>query len=365
MDDFTVARKIIHVDMDAFYAAVEQRDQPQYRGKPLIVGGKPDSRGVVATCSYEAREYGIHSAMPSSQAYRLCPQAIFVKPRFDVYREVSATIRTIFASYTDLFEPLSLDEAYLDVTLVQRCQGSATLIATEIKQQILKQTGLTASAGISYNKFLAKLASDINKPDGMFLITPEKGLQFIEQLAVGRFHGIGSATEKKMHALGVKTGKDLKQMPLMLLQQHFGKAGQHYYNIARGQDLRPVNNHRPSKSVGVETTFEEDIADRALIVRRLLGLFNKALLKLKDKQLSASTVTIKVKYHNFVQVTRSRTLPHSINDAAGMDVVFTELLQDTDIERKSVRLLGVTLSSLNRPELARYRQLDLFNLQAD
>lgn len=365
MDNLAALRKIIHVDMDAFYAAVEQRDQPRYRGRPLVVGGQPDSRGVVATCSYEAREYGIHSAMSSSQAYRLCPQAIFVKPRFDVYKEVSATIRAIFADYTNLFEPLSLDEAYLDVSSVQRCQGSATLIAAEIKQQILKQTGLTASAGVSYNKFLAKLASDINKPDGMFLITPEQGPQFIEQLAVGRFHGIGKATEKKMHALGIKTGKDLKQMPLIVLQQHFGKAGLHYYNIARGKDLRPVNNHRPSKSVGVETTFQEDIADKALIVRRLLDLFDKALLKVKAKQLSACTVTIKVKYHNFVQVTRSRTLPHAIKDSAGLDVVFSELLQDTDIERKSVRLLGVTLSSLNPPELARYRQLDLFSPQAD
>jgi DNA polymerase IV len=210
-------RKIIHIDMDAFFAAVEQRDNPQYLNKPVIVGGKPDSRGVVATCSYEARKFGIHSAMPSSQAYRLCPQAIFVKPRFEVYKEASAIIRRIFSEYTELFEPLSLDEAYLDVTDVSRCQGSATLIAREIKQKIRQQTGLIASAGISYNKFLAKIASDMDKPDGLYLITPEQGPEFVEQLAVGKFNGIGKDTEKKMHTLGIKTGNDLKKWFLPLL----------------------------------------------------------------------------------------------------------------------------------------------------
>ncbi|WP_349431806.1 DNA polymerase IV [Methylomarinum sp. Ch1-1] len=354
-------RKIVHIDMDAFFAAVEQRDNPQYRNKPIIVGGKPDARGVVATCSYEARKYGIHSAMPSSQAYRLCPQAIFIKPRFEAYKEASSIIRSIFADYTELFEPLSLDEAYLDVSDVSRCQGSATLIAMDIKQRIQQQTGLTASAGVSYNKFLAKIASDIDKPNGLYLISPDQGPSFVEQLPIGKFHGIGKATEKKMHALGIQTGHDLKKLPLALLLQYFGKSGQHYYNIARGIDPRPVNNHRPSKSVGVETTFQHDLADRDIIMRQLLMLFNKALKKLVGKQLTAHTVTIKIKYQNFVQITRSRTLPTAITDASGLEPIFAELLKDTDIGVKKVRLLGVTLSSLQKPTLQAYRQLDLFN----
>lgn len=354
-------RKIIHIDMDAFFAAVEQRDNPQYRNKPIIVGGRPDARGVVATCSYEARRYGIHSAMASSQAYRLCPQAIFIKPRFEAYREASVTIRAIFTEYTALVEPLSLDEAYLDVSNVSRCQGSATLIAKDIKSQIKRQTGLTASAGVSYNKFLAKIASDINKPDGLYLIEPEQGSSFVEQLPIGRFHGIGKATEKKMLALGIANGKDLKNQSLPVLLQHFGKAGQHYYNIARGIDKRPVNNHRPSKSIGVETTFQEDINDRKIIMQQLLTLFEKTLMKLAGKKMTAHTVTIKIKYQNFVQITRSRTLPQAITDKTGMDVVFAELIKDTEISTKKVRLLGVTLSSLEKPDLQHYRQLDLFN----
>lgn len=354
-------RKIIHIDMDAFYAAVEQRDNPHYRNKPIIVGGKPDSRGVVATCSYEARKFGIHSAMASSQAYRLCPQAIFVKPRFEVYKEASLTIRRIFSEYTDLFEPLSLDEAYLDVTHVSRCQGSATLIAREIKHEIRQQTGLIASAGISYNKFLAKIASDIDKPDGLHLITPEQGPGFIEQLEIGKFHGIGKATEKKMHALDIRTGNDLKKWSLPLLVQHFGKSGQHYYDIARGIDNRLVNNYRPSKSVGVEITFQEDIADRTLILQELHALLDNALTKLAAKQMTAHTLTIKLKYHNFVQITRSRTLSQAITQVDGFDVIFADLLKDTEIGTKKVRLLGVALSSLHTSGLLHYRQLDLFN----
>ncbi|MCX7098972.1 MAG: DNA polymerase IV [Methylococcales bacterium] len=282
-------RKIIHIDMDAFYAAVEQRDNPQYRNKPLVVGGRPDSRGVVATCSYEARKFGIHSAMPASQAYRLCPQAIFVKPRFEVYKDASMAIRRIFSGYTELVEPLSLDEAYLDVTGVARCHGSATLMAKEIKQSVWRQTGLIASAGISYNKFLAKIASDINKPDGLYLITPQQGPGFIEQLAIGKFHGIGKATEKKMHALGIRTGSDLKKWPLPLLAQHFGKSAQYYFNIAQGIDNRAVNNYRPSKSVGVEMTFQEDIGGRETILHQLCLLFDKALARLASKQMTAHT----------------------------------------------------------------------------
>jgi DNA polymerase-4 len=355
------SRKIIHIDMDAFYAAVEQRDNPDYRGKPVVVGGRPDSRGVVATCSYEARKFGIRSAIASSQAYRLCPHAIFVKPRFEVYKDVSAAIRRIFAEYTELFEPLSLDEAYLDVTEVSRCRGSATLIAKEIKERIRQQTGLTASAGVSYNKFLAKIASDLDKPDGLYLITPEQGPEFVEQLPIGKFHGIGRATEKKMHELGIRTGFDLKQWPLPLLAQHFGKAGQYYYDIARGIDNRPVRNFRPSKSVGVETTYQEDLEDPDIILQQLLDLMGKALARLAAKQMTAHTLTVKLKYHNFVQITRSKTLPQAISQVEGFETILADLLKDTEVGAKKVRLLGVALSSLDPAMPLNWRQMDLFD----
>jgi len=354
-------RKIIHIDMDAFFAAVEQRDYPEYRNKAIIVGGQPDSRGVVATCSYEARKFGIHSAMSSAQAYRRCPQAIFVKPRFQAYKDASASIRQIFSEYTALFEPLSLDEAYLDVSESTLHHGSATLIAKAIKQSILQRTGLVASAGVSYNKFLAKIASDMDKPDGLYLITPEQGVQFIEQLTVGKFHGVGKATEKKMHALGIKTGWDLKQQSLIFLTQQFGKAGQHYFNIARAIDLRAVNNHRESKSVGVETTFQQDIKERTEILKQLQLLLRQAIKKVTDKQLTAQTITIKIKYHDFVQLTRSRTLPYTITRSIDSKPVFDSLLKGTDIGQRKVRLLGISLSSLNNPAQRQiYRQLDLF-----
>jgi len=354
-------RKIIHIDMDAFFAAVEQRDNPEYRNKPIIVGGKPDSRGVVATCSYEARQFGIHSAMSSSHAYRLCPQAIFVKPRFEAYKEASNLIRQIFAKYTELYEPLSLDEAYLDVSQNSSHHGSATLIAKDIKKSILSKTGLVASAGISYNKFLAKIASDMDKPDGLYLITPNQGNQFVETLAVGKFHGIGKATEKKMHAFGIKTGGDLKQQSLNFLIQNFGKAGRHYYNISRAIDLRPVNNHRESKSVGVETTFQIDIKDRIEILNHLQQLLKKALKKLNEKELKAQTITIKIKYHDFVQITRSKTLSSMISDITNSEAIFESLLTNTEIGQRKVRLLGVSLSSFNnRTQLLNYRQMDLF-----
>ena len=347
--------------MDAFFAAVEQRDNPQYKNKPLIVGGKPDSRGVVATCSYEARQYGIHSAMPSSKAYRLCPQALFVKPRFEAYKEASMLIRQVFSQYTDLYEPLSLDEAYLDVSDSRSHQGSATLIAKDIKQSILEKTGLVASAGVSYNKFLAKIASDMDKPDGLYLITPEQGSQFVEALAIGKFHGIGKATEKKMHAYGIQTGADLKKQTLAFLNQAFGKAGQHYYHIARAIDHRPVNNHRASKSVGVETTFQVDIKDRQQVLQHLNQLLDKALKKLSDKKLSAQALTIKIKYHDFVQITRSRTLSGIITSSTDVAPIFESLLKNTAVGHRKIRLLGVTLSSLKTDSQQQYfRQLDLF-----
>jgi len=356
-----ISRKIIHIDMDAFFAAVEQRDYPEYQHKPIIVGGKPNSRGVVATCSYEARKFGIHSAMPSSQAYRLCPQAIFVKPRFEAYKEASSAIREIFSEYTDLFEPLSLDEAYLDVSNTSFLRGSATLIAKEIKKTILAKTRLVASAGISYNKFLAKIASDMDKPDGLFLITPEQGRQFVENLAVGKFHGIGKATEKKMHALGIKTGGDLRQRSLVFLLQNFGKSGQYYYHISRANDDRTVNTHRPCKSIGVETTYQVDIHDRQHIMRCLNQLLEKALQKLNDKQLTAQTLTIKIKYQDFVQITRSLTLSNPLSGTIETTSLFDSLLKNTDIGRRKVRLLGVSLSSLTDKAQLKYRQMDLFD----
>ncbi|MCX7086722.1 MAG: DNA polymerase IV [Methylococcales bacterium] len=351
-------RKIIHIDMDAFFAAVEQRDSPQYRNQPIIVGGSPFSRGVVATCSYEARQYGIHSAMPSAHAYRLCPQAIFVKPRFEAYKAASNHIRKIFAAYTELVEPLSLDEAYLDVSAAEIFQGSATLIAKDIKATIKQQVGLIASAGVSYNKFLAKLASDMDKPDGLYLITPAQGPEFAEKLPVNKFHGIGKVTAAKMQALGIHTGKDLRELSLAALQQYFGKSAAHYYDICRGVDHRPVNNHRVTKSVGVETTFQQDISSREEILRHLQDLLEQALQKAADKQLSAYTLTVKIKFHNFVQITRSRTLPHTVTQAYGL---LEELIKNTGVGESSVRLLGVTLSSLQGELIEqRFQQMDLF-----
>lgn len=353
-------RKIIHIDMDAFYAAVEQRDNPKYRNKAIIVGGNPNSRGVVATCSYEARQFGVHSAMPSSHAYRLCPQAIFVKPRFSVYQETSAIIREIFSRYSDKVEPLSLDEAYLDVTDSELFKGSATLLAKQIKAEIRKKTQLIASAGISYNKFLAKLASDYGKPDGLFLITPEQGEIFIEQLVIGKFHGIGPATEQKMHQLGIFTGQDLKQVSLEILQQHFGKAAAHYFNIARGIDHRQVNSQRIRKSIGGETTFQQDLDDPQQIIEQLHTLFEQNLAKLQAKNQNAYTLTIKIKYQNFVQITRGKTLNQPIKNDQQARLVITDLLKNTGIGEKKVRLLGITLSGLESRQHQRLQQLDLF-----
>lgn len=275
-------------------------------------------------------------------------------------------IREIFASYTELFEPLSLDEAYLDVSDVALHQGSATLIAKAIKTKIKQETQLIASAGVSYNKFLAKIASDINKPDGLYLITPEQGADFVERLPVEKFHGVGKATAIKMLSLGIRTGKDLKELPLEILQQYFGKSGLHYYNISRGIDNRPVNNYRIRKSVGVEITFQQDIKTKQDAVAHLHSLLEKALSKVTEKQLVAHTLTVKIKYHDFVQITRSRTLPYIITaaseTASTIGVILEDLLKNTDTGRRNVRLLGITLSSLeNESEQPRFQQMDLFN----
>lgn len=339
-------RKIIHVDMDAFFASVEQRDHPEYQGKPLIVGGQPDSRGVVAACSYEARKYGIHSAMPCARAYRLCPQAIFVRPRFEAYREVSAQIREIFWRYASEVEPLSLDEAYLDVTYTADYNGSATLIAKAIKRDILAETRLTASAGVSYNKFLAKIASDMDKPNGLYVIRPEQGPAFVETLPIGKFHGIGPATEAKMKKLGIQTGLDLRQKTLAELSDRFGKSGQYYFNIARAVDERPVRSQRIRKSLGKEMTFAQDILSITELTAKLLDLADIVLESLKKHQLKARTLTVKVKYADFQQVTRAATLDQAVT-LDDLKTVIPALLKRTEAGIKPVRLVGLSLSSFS------------------
>lgn len=338
--------KIIHIDMDAFYASVEQRDFPQYRGKPIIVGGSPDSRGVVATASYEARVFGVHSAMPCARARRLCPQATFVRPRFAVYRQVSQQIRDIFQYYTDLVEPLSLDEAYLDVSDSELFQNSASLIAEDIRRRIFQETRLTASAGVSYNKFLAKLASDVNKPDGLYLITPEQGPAFIEQLAIGKFHGIGKSTEKKMKQHGIHTGADLKAWPLQDLLATFGKVGQHYYNISRGIDERQVQNERIRKSLSTETTFAHDLSDTAEMLVHLNRLAAEVADDLAMKQIKGMTLTIKVRYADFQLVTRSQSFSRPFHRYEEMLSILPQLLAKTAAGERKVRLLGVGVSNL-------------------
>ncbi|MDD5036305.1 MAG: DNA polymerase IV [Methylococcaceae bacterium] len=363
MAEISGPRKIIHIDMDAFFAAVEQRDFPEYRNRPVVVGGPPDSRGVVSTCSYEARVFGIRSAMPSSQAYRLCPHAIFLRPRFEAYREVSRQIRQIMLTFTERVEPLSLDEAYLDVSACQAYQGSATLIAREIKRRIRETTGLSASAGVSYNKFLAKIASDLDKPDGLYLITPEQGPGFVENLPVGRFHGIGKATEAKMQALGILTGKDLKARSLEELSLHFGKAGRHYHQIARGLDERPVVPSRPRKSMGEESTFQTDLDDKVEMLARLETMAGELLRQLAQKRLTARALTLKVRYENFVLVTRSKTLSRPFFDLADVIPHLAELLGKTEAGTRRVRLLGVSFSALSEEDgQPTFRQYDLFSL---
>ena len=336
--------------MDAFFAAVEQRDFPQYRDKPLIVGGSPDKRGVVATCSYEARQFGIHSAMPSSRAVKLCPQAIFVRPRFDAYVAVSEQIRGIFSLYTDQIEPLSLDEAYLDVSDCSLFKGSATLIARDIKQQIHQTTGLTASAGVSYNKFLAKIASDMDKPDGLTVIRPEQGEAFVATLPIGKFYGVGKATEARMKALGIHNGADLKKLKLEQLAQYFGQSAEYFYQIARGIDERPVISERIRKSLGSETTFEHDLDD----IDDMRQYLNKLAIDVADdlaaRELHGQTLTLKVKYDDFEQVTRSKTLAHVIQGAGDMMPVIDDLLKKTDVQHRNVRLLGITVSNFIDPD---------------
>jgi DNA polymerase IV len=352
-------RKIIHVDMDAFFASVEQRDQPDYQGKPLIVGGQPNSRGVVAACSYEARQFGIHSAMPCSQAYRLCPQAIFVPPRFEAYKEVSVQIREVFWRYASEVEPLSLDEAYLDVTYTADYDGSATLIAKAIKKEILAETNLIASAGVSYNKFLAKIASDMDKPDGLYVIKPEEGQAFVSKLPIGKFHGIGPATEAKMNKLGIETGRDLRLLTQEELTEKFGKSGQYYYNISRGIDHRPVRSQRTRKSLGKETTFAEDVLSVDLLLEKCHALAEHVLASLATQKLEAYTLTLKVKYANFQQVTRAYTAD-DVLDFDAVQSLLPVLMAKTEAGVLPVRLVGLSLSGFDKGKVGKkVSQLDL------
>lgn len=339
-------RKIIHVDMDAFYAAVEQRDNPDLRGKAVIVGGSPQGRGVVTTCSYEARRFGVHSAMPSARAYRLCPHAIFVRPRFEVYRSVSRQIRAVFHEYTDLVEPLSLDEAFLDVTVNKKEMPSATLIAREILRAIYTRTGkLTASAGVSYNKFIAKVASDYHKPHGITVVPPNQAQAFISALPIRRFFGVGRVTEEKMHRLGIRNGADLLPFSEAELVRHFGKVGRFYYRIARGRDQRPVQPHWVRKSIGKETTLGEDIDDVDQMLAILTHLSEKVVLYLEKEKRQGHTLTLKVKYSDFQSVTRSITLADPVQGLNTILDHLPRLLADTAAGPRKVRLLGVSISN--------------------
>lgn len=343
-------RKIIHIDMDAFYASVEQRDFPEYRGKPLVVGGSPEGRGgVVATASYEARKFGIRSAMPSKTAQRLCPDAIFVFPRFDAYKAVSNHIREIFRRYTDMIEPLSLDEAYLDVTIDKQSIGSAMEIAKLIKAAIKQELQLTASAGVSINKFVAKIASDMNKPDGLTFIAPSKIESFMEQLAVEKFHGVGKVTAAKMKAMGLNTGADLKNLSETEMIQHFGKPGKFYYQIVRGIDNREVQPNRETKSVSVEDTYQEDLTAKEAMLPELEILSERLAARLERSGLRGRTVTVKFKFHDFTIMTRSLSLPEFAADKTLLANAVKLILDKADLANKKVRLLGVGISNFHVP----------------
>lgn len=329
--------------MDAFYASIEQRDNEAYRGKALAVGYS-GPRGVVAAASYEARRYGVRSAMSSQVALRKCPHLIFVDSRFDVYRSVSRQIMNIFYEYTDLVEPLSLDEAFLDVTENHKNMPSATRIAKEIKQRIFEETRLTASAGVSYNKFLAKIASDINKPDGLFVIKPDDAERFIESLVIEQFFGVGKVTAKRMHQLGIRTGLDLKQRSEQQLVSYFGKAGHIYYQNVRGIDERPVESYRERKSLGAETTFEMDLDSYEDLSIQLDDIAKEVISRIERKSFKGRTVTLKIKYANFRNITRSRTLPVHVTDFETLYSTGMELLREVDISPK-VRLIGLSIKN--------------------
>ena len=374
--DEPVTRKIIHVDMDAFYASVEQRDNPELRGKPVIVGGRPNGRGVVAACSYEARVFGIHSAMPSAEAGRRCPDAVFVKPRFSDYQAASRQIHAVFRHFTSKIEPLSLDEAYLDVTDNTLFNGSAVLLAREIRQMIRQRTQLVASAGVSYNKFLAKIASDYDKPDGLYCIRPEQGEDFVARLPVGKFHGVGKVTEARMHGLGIRTGADLKAWPLDELEREFGKSAGYYYRAARGVDHRPVSTSRTRRSLGSERTFADNLLEREQMLDVMTQLGDELLSALSERQLVSATVSIKARFGDFETLTRAYSHAAGSIDKSILDRVLPYLLDRALLARRmseqrrttalddrrvrpGVRLLGVTFSALSESDAQAPRQLEI------
>lgn len=348
MQELIPNRKIIHVDMDAFYASVEQMDNPLLRGKPIAVGGS-ENRGVVAAASYEARKFGVRSAISGVMAKKNCPELIFVKPRFDRYKEISTKIQKIFREYTDLVEPLSLDEAYLDVTINKKGNPSATVLAQEIRERIFNEVGLTASAGISVNKFVAKIASDYNKPNGQKTVNPDEVISFLEELPIRKFHGVGKVTTEKMYQLGIFTGLELKSKSLEFLEKHFGKSGNFYYHVVRGIHNSEVKSDRITKSVAAEHTFDVNLSSEIFMIEKLELIAAVLEKRLKRYNVAGKTVTLKIKYSDFSQQTRSKTLPYFISDKALIIEVVKELLYQERM-KDSVRLLGISLSNLNTEE---------------
>ncbi|MBG6109253.1 DNA polymerase-4 [Flavobacterium sp. CG_9.10] len=341
-------RKIIHIDMDAFYASVEQMDNPLLRGKPVAVGGS-ENRGVVAAASYEARKFGVRSAISGVMAKKNCPELIFVTPRFERYKEISAKIQKIFHEYTDLVEPLSLDEAYLDVTKNKKGNPSASLLAEEIRLRIFNEVGLTASAGISINKFVAKIASDYNKPNGQKTVNPDEVISFLEELPIRKFYGVGKVTTEKMYQLGIFTGVDLKSKTLDFLEKHFGKSGNFYFNVVRGIHNSEVKSNRITKSVAAEHTFDVNLSSEIFMLEKLEIIANALERRLKKHNVAGKTVTLKIKYSDFTQQTRSKTVPYFISDKGIILEIIKELLYQERM-KDSVRLLGISLSNLNTEE---------------
>ena len=345
MPDNSLNRKIIHIDMDAFYASVEQMDNPALRGKPIAVGGS-ESRGVVAAASYEARKFGVRSAISGVMAKKNCPDLIFVKPRFDRYKEISGKIHKIFREYTDLIEPLSLDEAYLDVTINKKGNPSASLLAEEIRLRIFNELGLTASAGISTNKFVAKIASDYNKPNGQKTVNPDDVISFLEVLPIRKFYGVGKVTTEKMYQLGIFTGVDLKSKSLEFLEKHFGKSGGFYYDVVRGIHNSEVKSDRITKSVAAEHTFDVNLSSEIFMLEQLENIATVLEKRLKKHTISGKTITLKIKYSDFTQQTRSKTLPYFISDKGLILETVKELLYQEKM-KDSVRLLGISMGNLN------------------
>ena len=345
MDTSDFQRKIIHIDMDAFYASVEQMDNPALKGKPIAVGGN-ENRGVVSAASYEARKFGVRSALSGVLAKKYCPELIFVRPRFDRYKEISKQIQSIFHEYTDLVEPLSLDEAYLDVTHNKKGNPSATLLANEIRARILSEVGLTASAGISVNKFIAKVASDYNKPNGQKTVSGDEIVPFLENLPIQKFYGVGKVTTEKMFQLGIFTGLDLKNKTLEFLEQHFGKSGSYYYQVVRGIHNSPVQAKRTTKSVAAEHTFDVNLSSEIFMLEQLESISRQIEKRLQKHSISGKTITLKIKYSDFSLQTRSKTMPYYISDKSLIFEIVKELLYQERL-KDSVRLLGIALSNLN------------------